>query len=45
MEARQSFGQDVDKIADETVGTDEASVLEFLQMVNHPAVSMDSIMG
>jgi acetyl-CoA synthase len=35
----------VDKIADETVGTDESSVLEFLQKVEHPAMSMDPIMG
>ncbi len=35
----------VDKIADETVGTDEATVLEFLKKVDHPAMSMDSIVG
>ncbi len=35
----------IDKIADETVGTDEASVLEFLKKVNHPALSMEPIMG
>jgi acetyl-CoA synthase len=35
----------IDKIADETVGTDEASVMEFLQKVGHPAVTMDSIVG
>jgi acetyl-CoA synthase len=35
----------IDKIADETVGTDEATVLEFLKKVNHPALSMDSIVG
>ncbi len=35
----------IDKIADETVGTDEASVLEFLQKVGHPALSMDPIVG
>ncbi|MFH1033032.1 MAG: acetyl-CoA decarbonylase/synthase complex subunit alpha/beta [Pseudomonadota bacterium] len=35
----------IDKIADETVGIDEASVYEFLQKVGHPAVSMDPIVG
>ncbi len=35
----------IDMIADETVGTDEASVLEFLQKVGHPALSMDPITG
>jgi acetyl-CoA synthase len=35
----------IDKIADETVGTDEATVLAFLQKVNHPAVNMDPMMG
>lgn len=34
-----------DKIADETVGTDEATVLEFLQKVGHPALEMDPITG
>jgi acetyl-CoA synthase len=35
----------IDKIADETVGTDEATVLEFLQKVGHPAMEMDPITG
>ena len=35
----------IDKIADETVGTDEASVMEFLQKVGHPAVSMEPLIG
>lgn len=35
----------IDKIADETVGTDEASVLEFMKRVNHPALSMPPITG
>jgi acetyl-CoA synthase len=35
----------IDKIADETVGTDEATVLEFLQKVGHPALEMDPITG
>jgi acetyl-CoA synthase len=35
----------IDKIADETVGTDEASVMAFLQKVNHPAVAMEAITG
>ena len=35
----------IDKIADETIGTDEASVLEFMKKVNHPALSMPPIMG
>jgi len=30
-----------DKIADETVGTSEEEVLEFLQKVGHPALEMD----
>lgn len=34
-----------DKIADETVGIDEATVLEFLQKVGHPAMNMDPITG
>ncbi len=35
----------IDKIADETVGIDEATVYEFLQKVGHPAVGMDPIVG
>lgn len=35
----------IDKIADETVGTDEASVLEFMKRVGHPALSMPPITG
>ena len=34
-----------DKIADETVGIDEASVLEFLKEKDHPALKMDPIVG
>jgi len=34
-----------DKIADETVGTDEATVYEWLKKVGHPAVEMESIIG
>jgi len=34
-----------DKIADETVGTSEEEVLEFLQKVGHPALEMDPIIG
>lgn len=35
----------IDKIADETVGTDEATVMAFLQKVGHPALTMDPIVG
>jgi len=35
----------INKIADETVGTDEATVYEWLQKVGHPAVKMESIVG
>ena len=35
----------IDKIADETVGIDEATVLEHLQKVGHPAMEMDPITG
>ena len=35
----------LDKIADETIGTDEATVLEFLKKVDHPALKMPPIMG
>jgi acetyl-CoA synthase len=34
-----------DKIADETVGTDEESVMAFLKEKGHPALKMDSIVG
>ncbi|MBI9074718.1 MAG: CO dehydrogenase/CO-methylating acetyl-CoA synthase complex subunit beta [Desulfatibacillum sp.] len=34
-----------DMIADETVGTTEEEVYEFLQKVGHPALEMDSIVG
>jgi len=34
-----------DKIADETVGIDEATVYEWLQKAGHPAVGMDPIVG
>jgi len=34
----------VDKIADETIATDSAQLLEFLQKVNHPALSMPPLM-
>jgi acetyl-CoA synthase len=34
-----------DKIADETVGTDEDTVLNWLTEKGHPAVTMDSIIG
>ena len=34
-----------DKIADETVGIDEATVYEWLKKVGHPAVGMDPIVG
>ncbi len=35
----------VDRIADETVGTDEETVLAFLKEKDHPAVKMDPIVG
>jgi acetyl-CoA synthase len=35
----------VDLIADETVGTDEETVLNWLTEKGHPAVTMDSIIG
>ncbi len=35
----------IDRIADETVGTDEESVLAFLQEKDHPALKMDPIVG
>jgi len=34
-----------DKIADETVGTDEESVMAFLKEKDHPALKMDPIVG
>jgi acetyl-CoA synthase len=34
-----------DRIADETVGTDEESVLAFLKEKDHPALKMDPIVG
>jgi acetyl-CoA synthase len=34
-----------DKIADETVGIDEESVLAFLKEKDHPALKMDPIVG
>ncbi len=34
-----------DKIADETVGTDEESVMAFLKEKGHPALKMDPIVG
>ncbi len=34
-----------DKIADETVGTDEETVLAFLKEKDHPALKMDPIVG
>jgi len=34
----------VDRIADETVGTTEEEILEFLQEKEHPALTMDSIL-
>ena len=34
-----------DKIADETVGTDEATVYEWLKKVGHPALEMDPLIG
>ena len=35
----------LDRVADETVGTDEATVLEFLKEKDHPALKMEPIMG
>jgi acetyl-CoA synthase len=34
-----------DRIADETVGTDEETVMAFLKEKDHPALKMDSIVG
>jgi acetyl-CoA synthase len=35
----------VDRIADETVGVTEEEILPFLTEKNHPAISMDPILG
>ncbi len=35
----------LERIADETVGTTEAEVMEFLKKKKHPALDMDPIMG
>jgi len=35
----------IDRIADETVGTDEETVLAFLKEKDHPALKMDPIVG
>ncbi|MCD6417122.1 MAG: CO dehydrogenase/CO-methylating acetyl-CoA synthase complex subunit beta [Planctomycetes bacterium] len=35
----------VDKIADETIATDGASLVEFLTKVDHPALKMESLLG
>ncbi len=35
----------LDRVADETVGTTEAEVVEFLKKKKHPALDMDPIMG
>jgi len=41
----QGLGDDfVDKIADETVGTTEESILPFLQEKGHPALKMEPLM-
>ncbi|MDP2928980.1 MAG: CO dehydrogenase/CO-methylating acetyl-CoA synthase complex subunit beta, partial [Candidatus Omnitrophota bacterium] len=34
----------VDKIADETIATDTAGLVEYLTKVNHPALSMPALM-
>ena len=34
----------IDKIADESVGTTEEEIMEFLQKANHPCLSLDPIM-
>ena len=34
----------ISKIADETICTDSAGLMEFLTKVNHPAVSMPALM-
>ena len=35
----------LDKIADETIGTTEEAILPFLTEKNHPALTMDPIIG
>jgi acetyl-CoA synthase len=35
----------IDKIADETVATDAKELVEFLEKVGHPALTMDSLLG
>ena len=35
----------VDKIADETIATDGEALLEFLERVGHPALTMESLLG
>jgi acetyl-CoA synthase len=48
MEARgQELGIPdlIDRIADETVGTDEETVMAFLKEKDHPALKMDPIVG
>jgi acetyl-CoA synthase len=35
----------IDRIADETVGTDEETVLAYLKEKDHPALKMDPIVG
>jgi acetyl-CoA synthase len=35
----------IDRIADETVGTDEESVMAYLKEKDHPALKMDPIVG
>jgi acetyl-CoA synthase len=35
----------VDKIADETIATDGKALMEFLQEVGHPALTMESLLG
>jgi len=34
----------IEKIADETIATDSTKLVEFLQSVNHPALSMPPLM-
>jgi acetyl-CoA synthase len=35
----------LDMVADETIGVTEEEILPFLTEKNHPALSMDSILG
>ncbi len=35
----------LDMVADETIGTTEEEILPFLTEKNHPALSMDPILG